>query len=74
MSKEGLIKKIGQVVDALPNTQFKVRLDTGEEIRAYLSGKMSMNKIKVMVGDRVEMEIPSSPHIQNSIARITFRR
>ncbi len=46
----------GTVVEALPNTQFKVQLEkTGEEIRAYLSGKMKQNRIKVFVGDRVSI-------------------
>ncbi len=48
----------GVVVEALPNTQFKVQIkDTNEEIRAYMSGKMKQNRIKVFVGDRVTVLI-----------------
>lgn len=47
----------GQVVEALPNTTFKVMLENGNEILAYLSGKMRLNYIKVMIGDRVSVEL-----------------
>ena len=47
----------GTVVEALPNTLFRVRVEGGEEvIMAYLAGKMRMNRIRVLVGDRVEFE------------------
>ena len=47
-----------QVLEALPNTFFKVkRDDTGEEMLTYLSGKMRLHRIRVMVGDRVTVEI-----------------
>lgn len=49
--------KTGSVVEALPNTMFKVVLDGGDEILAYLSGKMRLNRIRVLIGDKVEMEI-----------------
>jgi len=45
----------GVVTEALPNTLFKVRLADGSEILAYLSGKMRMNRIRVLIGDRVEI-------------------
>lgn len=45
----------GQVYEALPSTLFRVRLEDEKEILAYLSGKMRMNRIKVLVGDRVEV-------------------
>lgn len=48
---------IGVVVEALPDTLFKVRLEGEEEKLAYLAGKMKMNRIRVMVGDRVVVEI-----------------
>ena len=47
----------GTVNEALPNTLFRVELDTGETILAYLAGKMRMNRIKVLVGDTVEVLI-----------------
>lgn len=43
----------GQVLEALPNTLFRVQLESGELILAYLAGKMRMNRIKVLVGDKV---------------------
>ena len=48
----------GTVVEALPNTLFRVELeDTKEVILAYLAGKMRMNRIRVLIGDRVELEL-----------------
>ncbi len=47
----------GVVTEALPNTMFKVRLADDSEILTYLSGKMRMNRIKVLIGDRVEVII-----------------
>ena len=47
----------GQVIEALPNTTFKVVLNDGREILAYLSGKMRLHYIKVMIGDRVSLEL-----------------
>lgn len=47
----------GNVVEALPDTLFKVKIDpSGEVIMAYLAGKMRMNRIRVLIGDRVELE------------------
>ena len=49
---------IGMVVEALPNTMFRVQLDGGAaEIIAYLSGKMRLHRIKVLVGDKVEVKL-----------------
>ncbi|MFN4181089.1 MAG: translation initiation factor IF-1 [Candidatus Paceibacteria bacterium] len=45
----------GVVTEALPSTLFRVELDGGEEMLAYLGGKMRMNRIKVLVGDKVEI-------------------
>jgi len=50
-------KTEGQVTEALPNTTFRVILNDGREILAYLSGKMRLNYIKVMIGDRVSLEL-----------------
>ena len=47
----------GTVIEALPNTTFKVKLDNGQEILAHLSGKMRLNFIRVLVGDKVEIEL-----------------
>lgn len=52
------IEKTGVVVESLPNIMFRVALDeTGEEILTYLSGKMRLHRIRVLVGDKVIMEI-----------------
>ena len=47
----------GVVIESLPNTMFRVRLDDDQEIIAYLSGKMRFNRIRVLVGDKVEVLI-----------------
>ena len=60
----------GVVVEALPGTQFKVRLENGVEILAYLSGKMRKFYIRILLGDRVKVEM--SPY-DLSRGRITFR-
>ena len=52
--KEGGIA-VGVVTEALPNTLFRVSLGDDKEILAYLSGKMRLNRIRVLIGDRVEM-------------------
>lgn len=46
---------VGVVVEALPNTLFKVRLESEEELLAYLSGKMRLHRIRILVGDKVEV-------------------
>jgi len=50
-------KVMGTVIEALPDTNFKVQLDNGQEVLAYLAGKMRMNYIKVMTGDKVTLEL-----------------
>jgi len=72
MSKdEGKIKVDGVVVEALPGTQFRVRLDNGHEVLAYLSGKMRKHYIRILLGDRVALEM--SPY-DLTRGRITFRQ
>lgn len=61
----------GIVVEALPGTQFKVRLDNGHEVLAYLSGKMRKFYIRILLGDRVKVEM--SPY-DLSRGRITYRQ
>jgi translation initiation factor IF-1 len=60
----------GTVVDCLPGTQFKVELDNGHEVLAYLSGKMRRYYIRVLLGDRVLVEL--SPY-DLTRGRITYR-
>ncbi|HCK66574.1 MAG TPA: translation initiation factor IF-1 [Anaerolineae bacterium] len=72
MTKEdGKIKVDGLVIEALPGTQFRVRLDNGHEVLAYLSGKMRKHYIRILLGDRVALEM--SPY-DMSRGRITFRQ
>jgi translation initiation factor IF-1 len=70
MAKQEPIKQDGEIVEALPNAQFKVRLDNGHEILAHVSGKMRMYYIKILPGDRVAVEM--SPY-DLSKGRITYR-
>jgi len=60
----------GEVVELMPPTTFKVLLDNGHEVLAHLSGKMRMNKIKLLLGDRVKVQM--SPY-DLSRGRITYR-
>ena len=60
----------GSVIEALPSTQFKVRLDNGHEILAYLSGKMRKYYIRILLGDRVRVEM--SPY-DLTRGRIVYR-
>ena len=68
--KESKIKVEGTVVEVLPGTQFTVELDNGHQVLAYPSGKMRKYYIRLLLGDRVVMEI--SPY-DLSRGRITFR-
>ncbi len=68
--KEKNIKTEGRVIEALPNAFFKVLLDDGREITGFLSGKMRLNRITILPGDRVTMEM--SPYDDNK-GRITYR-
>lgn len=52
---QGKDERTGTVVESLPNTLFRVRLDDGKEILAYLAGKMRLHRIKVLVGDAVTL-------------------
>ncbi len=70
MPKNDAIEMDGTVVDALPNTQFKVKLDNGHELLAYTGGKMRKFRIRILAGDRVTVEV--SPY-DLSRGRITFR-
>ena len=56
-SKAAKIIKEGVVIETLPNTVFRVRLDEGREITAHLGGKMRLNYIRVLLGDRVRVEM-----------------
>jgi translation initiation factor IF-1 len=68
--KEEKIEVEGTVIEALPATQFRVELDNGHEVLAYLSGKMRKYYIRILLGDRVRVEI--SPY-DLTRGRITYR-
>ena len=70
MSKEDVIEVEGIVSESLPNTLFKVKLENGHEILAHISGKLRMNYIKILPGDKVKLEL--SPYDLNR-GRITWR-
>jgi translation initiation factor IF-1 len=70
MPKEEQIEMEGTVVDALPNTTFRVQLDNGHVVTAHISGRMRKNYIRISNGDRVKVEM--TPY-DLSKGRITFR-
>ncbi|MEO1783828.1 translation initiation factor IF-1 [Thermodesulfobium sp. 4217-1] len=57
MAKEEAIEVEGIILEALPNAMFRVELETGHRVLAYVSGKMRMNFIKIVSGDRVKIEL-----------------
>ena len=70
MAKEDVIEIEGTVVDSLPNAQFKVELPNGHQILAHISGKLRMNYIRILPGDKVTVEM--SPY-DITKGRITWR-
>lgn len=68
--KKDAIRKEGVVTEALPSATFKVKIDGGEEILAHLSGKMRLNFIRILPGDRVAVEF--SPY-DDKRGRIVYR-
>ncbi|MEO0073485.1 MAG: translation initiation factor IF-1 [candidate division WOR-3 bacterium] len=70
MSKKDLIQLEGVVTESLPNATFRVRLDNGHMVLAHISGKMRMNWIRILPGDRVTVEL--SPYDLNR-GRIIYR-
>ena len=70
MSKEDVIEVEGVVTDALPHAMFKVQLENGHEVLSHVSGKLRMNYIRIVPGDKVKLEM--SPY-DLSKGRITWR-
>ena len=70
MAKQGPIKVDGVITEPLPNAMFKVSLENGHNVLAHISGKMRMNFIKILVGDKVTVEL--SPYDLTK-GRITYR-
>ena len=71
MSKEDMIELEGVVVEAMPNAMFKVEIQGGHQILAHISGKLRMNFIRILPGDKVTVEM--SPY-DLSKGRITWRK
>ena len=70
MSKEDIIEVDGTVVEALPNAEFIVELENGHQLHAHISGKLRMNFIRILPGDKVKLEL--SPYDLNR-GRIIWR-
>ena len=70
MAKDDVIQFEGEVTEALPNTMFRVRLENGHLVLCHISGKMRMNYIRILPGDKVTVEM--TPYDLNK-ARIVFR-
>jgi len=70
MSKEDVIETEGTVAEVLPKTQFRVKLQNGHEILAYLGGKLRVNNIRILEGDKVKIEM--SPYDLTK-GRIVYR-
>ncbi|MFA5114654.1 MAG: translation initiation factor IF-1 [Candidatus Omnitrophota bacterium] len=70
MAKEDLIETEGTIIEALPNAMFRVQLENQHIVLAHVSGKMRMNFIRILPGDKVKLEL--SPY-DLSRGRITFR-
>jgi translation initiation factor IF-1 len=70
LATEDVIEVEGTITEALPNTQFRVELDNGHNVLAHISGKMRMNYIRILPGDKVKVEL--SPYDLDR-GRITYR-
>jgi translation initiation factor IF-1 len=70
MAKDDVIQFEGEVLEALPNTMFRVKLENGHMVLCHISGKMRMNYIRILPGDKVTVEM--TPYDLNK-ARIVFR-
>ncbi len=70
ISSKDFIEMLGEVIELMPSATFKVLLENGHEILAHLSGRMRMNKIRLLPGDKVRVQI--SPYDLTK-GRITYR-
>ena len=70
MAKEDVLEMDGEVVDTLPNTTFRVRLENGHIVTAHISGKMRKHYIRILTDDKVKVEL--TPYDLTK-GRITFR-
>ena len=71
MASQALIRKEGIVQEALPATTFRVLLDGGQEVLAHLAGKLRFNRIRILPGDRVIIEMATE---NSSRGRIVYRK
>jgi translation initiation factor IF-1 len=70
MAKDDVLEVDGVITDTLPNATFKVKLDTGHELLCHISGKIRMHYIRIVVGDKVKVEL--NPYSLDK-GRITYR-
>lgn len=70
MDNKQNLRKYGQVTESLPSIHFRVKLDSGEEVLCHLAGKLRMNRIRILPGDKVVVEM--SPYDKNR-GRIVYR-
>ena len=70
MAKDDLLEFEGEIIETLPNTMFRVRLENGHEIIAHISGKMRRHYIRILPGDKVQVEL--TPY-DLTRGRITYR-
>ncbi|MDR1647935.1 MAG: translation initiation factor IF-1 [Zoogloeaceae bacterium] len=70
MAKEDVIEMQGEVLENLPNATFRVRLENGHEVHAFISGKMRLHYIRILPGDKVTVQL--TPYDLTK-ARIVFR-
>ena len=70
MPKGDHLEMLGKVIDSLPNTMFRVRLENGHVVTAHISGRMRKNYIRILTGDTVKVEL--TPY-DLTTGRITFR-
>jgi translation initiation factor IF-1 len=71
MAREDFIEVEGTITEVLPNTTYRVKIETGHIILAYISGKMRQNNIKVLLGDQVKLEMSA---YDLSKGRIVYRK
>ena len=71
MAKDNIIEMEGKVLEVLPNTQFIVHLENEHQVLAHVSGKIRMNNIRILPGDRVTVELSTYDLTRG---RITYRR
>lgn len=69
--KDDVIEMEGRVLEVLPNTQFIVKLENDHQVKAHVSGKIRMNNIRILPGDKVTVEISTYDLTRG---RITYRR